>query len=213
MRARDQFLAGAVLAVGSARGRWSAPPSPPARAAGASPGSRRPSCGARSTLRAQGAVLGLEQRAAAARCAPPARVLSSDSGFSTKSKAPILMARTADSMLPWPEMTTTCASTCRSRSRCSVVEAVHARQPDVEQDHVEGLARRPARDRPRRSHRLDVVAFVAQHAAQASCARPARRRRSESRPCRSLNTGSSMVKRVPGGSVVGRRRCCRRARR
>jgi hypothetical protein len=37
-------------------------------------------------------------------------VLSSDSGFSTKSKAPILIARTADSTLPCPEMITTCDS-------------------------------------------------------------------------------------------------------
>ena len=34
-RARDQLFAGAVLAEESARGRWSAPPSPPARAAAA----------------------------------------------------------------------------------------------------------------------------------------------------------------------------------
>ncbi len=47
-------------------------------------------------------------------------VFSSDSGFSTKSKAPSLMARTADSMLPCPEISTTCASTCRSRRRASV---------------------------------------------------------------------------------------------
>ena len=47
-------------------------------------------------------------------------VFSSESGFSTKSNAPILIARTADSMLPWPEMTTICASTSRSRSFVSV---------------------------------------------------------------------------------------------
>ena len=47
-------------------------------------------------------------------------VLSSDSGFSTKSKAPILIARTADSTLPWPEMTITSASTRRWRSAASV---------------------------------------------------------------------------------------------
>ena len=48
-------------------------------------------------------------------------VFSSDNGFSMKSKAPILIARTADSILPWPEMITTCESICRSRSRCRVV--------------------------------------------------------------------------------------------
>ena len=47
-------------------------------------------------------------------------VFSSESGFSTKSYAPILIARTADSMLPWPEITITWASTCRSRRRVSV---------------------------------------------------------------------------------------------
>ncbi len=47
-------------------------------------------------------------------------VLSSDSGFSTKSNAPILMARTAASTLPWPEMITTSASHSRSRMRASV---------------------------------------------------------------------------------------------
>jgi hypothetical protein len=47
-------------------------------------------------------------------------VFSRESGFSTKSKAPILIALTADSMLPWPEMTTTCASIFICRSRPSV---------------------------------------------------------------------------------------------
>src|SRR5262245_1929872 len=47
-------------------------------------------------------------------------VLSSDSGFSTKSNAPNLIARTADSMFPCPEISTTCESTCRSRRRASV---------------------------------------------------------------------------------------------
>src|ERR1051325_566455 len=46
--------------------------------------------------------------------------LSSDSGFSTKSNAPILMARTAASTLPWPEMTPTSPSNSRSRIRVSV---------------------------------------------------------------------------------------------
>jgi hypothetical protein len=47
-------------------------------------------------------------------------VLSSESGFSTKSNAPILIARTADSMLPCPEIMITGASTRRSWSFCSV---------------------------------------------------------------------------------------------
>ena len=34
-------------------------------------------------------------------------------------------------------MSTTCASTCRSRSRASVAQAVHAGQPDVEDDQIE----------------------------------------------------------------------------
>jgi hypothetical protein len=47
-------------------------------------------------------------------------VFSIESGFSTKSKAPNLLALTADSMLPCPEIMTTGASTRRSRSRASV---------------------------------------------------------------------------------------------
>ena len=58
----------------SARGRWSAPPATPARAGGASPGSRPPSCAAAADRpwRA-GRGSRLRGRAGAARCAPPAR--------------------------------------------------------------------------------------------------------------------------------------------
>ena len=58
------------------------------------------------------------------RCRSAFRVtsnaLSRENGFSRKSKAPILIARTADSMFPWPETTTTCASTRRLRNASRV---------------------------------------------------------------------------------------------
>jgi hypothetical protein len=43
-----------------------------------------------------------------------------ESGFSMKSKAPSLVARTAVSMLPWPEIITTAASLPCSRIRRKV---------------------------------------------------------------------------------------------
>ena len=60
--------------------------------------------------RAQRQVLRLEVPLAQA-LRTTSTVFSSDNGFSTKSNAPILMARTADSTLPCPEMMTTWAST------------------------------------------------------------------------------------------------------
>ena len=92
--------------------------------------------------------------------------MSSDSGFSTKSNAPSLIARTADSMLPWPEISTTCASTCRSRSRASVARPSMPGQPDVEHDQIDGAARQALEARLAARHGLDGVALVAQHAAQ-----------------------------------------------
>src|SRR5438105_11937635 len=47
------------------------------------------------------------------------RVFSSESGFSRKSKAPSLVARTAVSMVPWPEMMMTSGASSMSRIRCS----------------------------------------------------------------------------------------------
>ena len=134
----------------SARGRWSAPPSRPARAAAPSRSSRRPSSGGDRRARA---ARGSPPRAGAgaARCATTSTVFSSDSGFSTKSKAPILMARTADSMLPWPEIITTGASTLPLAQPRERRQAVHARQPDVEDDDVVRRARRRDRGRLRRS--------------------------------------------------------------
>ena len=45
-------------------------------------------------------------------------------------------------------------------------QAVHPRQPDVEHDDVVGLARQPLEARLAAVDGVDVVAFVAQHAAQ-----------------------------------------------
>ena len=93
-------------------------------------------------------------------------VFSSESGFSTKSNAPSLIARTADSMLPWPEIITTGASTRRSRSRASVTS------PSMPGSQMSStIASYGARDTRSRhaspeSDRLDVIALVAQHAAQ-----------------------------------------------
>ena len=87
----------------SARGRWSARPSRPARAGAASPRSRRPSTCWRST-RARSARFSASRSRCRSALRTTSTVFSSDSGFSTKSNAPILIARTADSMLPWPEM-------------------------------------------------------------------------------------------------------------
>ena len=50
-----------------------------------------------------------------------------------------------------------------ARQRC---QPVHARQPDVEQDQVDGTAREPLEAFLTARHRLDAVAFVAEHAAQ-----------------------------------------------
>ena len=71
-------------------------------------------------VRSQRPVLGFEPALAHRVADHQSTVFSSESGFSTKSNAPILMARTADSMLPCPEIITTGASTWRSRSFSSV---------------------------------------------------------------------------------------------
>ena len=76
------------------------------------------------------------------------------------------MARTADSTLPWPEMITTCASTCRSRMRASVARPSMPGQPDVEHDDVEDAPAQAIEARLAAVDRVDVVALVAQHAAK-----------------------------------------------
>ena len=93
-------------------------------------------------------------------------VFSSESGFSTKSKAPILMARTADSMLPCPEITTTCASTSPLAQPRQRREPVDAGQPDVEHDHVEAGVQRAVEAGLAGLDGFDLVALVAQHAAK-----------------------------------------------
>ena len=93
-------------------------------------------------------------------------VFSSDSGFSTKSKAPILIARTADSTLPWPEMITTCDVDLPLAHARQRGEAVHAGQPDVEHDDVVGLAAEPLEAGLAAVDGVDLVALVAQHAAE-----------------------------------------------
>ena len=93
-------------------------------------------------------------------------VLSSDSGFSTKSNAPSLIARTADSMLPCPEIITTGASTRRSRSRASVA------RPSIPGSQMSstmtsyGVARHAIEAGLAALDRVDGIALVAQHAAQ-----------------------------------------------
>ena len=65
---------------------------------------------------------------------------SSESGFSRKSYAPSLVALTAVSMVPWPEMMTTSGRFSRSE-RMNVgehVEAVAIGEPDVEENDVVG---------------------------------------------------------------------------
>ena len=72
------------------------------------------------------------------------RVRSSESGFSRKSKAPSLVARTAASMVPWPEMMMTSGRGFGVHGADLVegFEAVAVGQPDVEQhDVVDGVAR------------------------------------------------------------------------
>ena len=69
-------------------------------------------------------------------CFTVSSVLSMESGFSMKSKAPSLVARTAVSMVPCPEIMITFgrfSSACDSFQRFQTVDAG---QPDIEQHHV-----------------------------------------------------------------------------
>ena len=58
------------------------------------------------------------------------------SGFSTKSKAPSLVALTAVSTVPWPEIMTTGRSHVALPQPLERLEPSMPGQPDVEQDHV-----------------------------------------------------------------------------
>ena len=90
------------------------------------------------------------------------------SGFSRKSNAPSLVALTAVSMVPWPEMMTTCGRSVErdllnARQR---FHAVHAGQPDVEQNRVVILAGQLFQALFAGFDRWQSVAFVFEHAAQ-----------------------------------------------
>ena len=89
---------------------------------------------------------------------------SSDSGFSRKSKAPSLVALTAVSTVPWPEMTTTGGRSSRPWISAQDVEAVHPGKPDVEQDQAEGPLGQDLQAVLAGGRGLDVVAFVLQDA-------------------------------------------------
>ncbi len=69
-------------------------------------------------------------------------------------------------MLPWPEMITTCDVDLTLAHPRQRRQPVHPRQPDVEHDDVVGLAPEPLETRLAAVDRVDLVAFVAQHAAQ-----------------------------------------------
>src|SRR5262245_34148647 len=114
-------------------------------------------------------------------------VLSNDSGFSTKSNAPNLIARTADSMLPCPEISTTCESTCRSRRRASVAS------PSMPGSHTSSTIRSNG-PRVIRSRQASPLAT-------ASTAYPS----SRSTPLSALRTpGSSSTMRIVGFTAVFR---------
>ena len=162
--ARDELLAGAVLAVDehAAVGRRRHRDLLAQLAHRVALADHRAGVGRRARA-ARGSRL--PAAAGEARCATTSTVLSSDSGFSTKSNAPSLIARTADSMLPWPEMSTTCASTWRSRSRASVA------RPSMPGSQTSSTIRStaPRVTRSRQASPLgdgfDGVALVPQHAA------------------------------------------------
>ncbi len=89
-------------------------------------------------------------------------------------------------------------------------EAVHARQPDVEHDHVEGGAHDAVEAGFTAVHRFDGIAFVAEDAAEgAADARPHRPRSERSASCLGswkleagdCQHGNSMVKIVPEGAL------------
>ena len=92
-------------------------------------------------------------------------------------------------------------------------ESVHARQPDVEHDHVVGLPRQTFETRFAALDGIDVIAFVAQHAAQrgahAGFIVNDQNEDEGIRRRRKLQWRSS----VPARRCCRSRRCCRRARR
>ena len=65
-----------------------------------------------------------------------------ESGFSRKSYAPSLVARTAVSMEPWPEIMTISGDFLRLLELLKHFQAIHAGQPDVEQHDVEAVLAR-----------------------------------------------------------------------
>ena len=66
-----------------------------------------------------------------------------DSGFSRKSSAPSLVARTAASIVACPLIISTAVSLPAPRKPSQQIQAVAVRQRDVEQHHVVGLLGQP----------------------------------------------------------------------
>ena len=182
----------------SARGRWSAPPSPPARAAAPSPQLSPTIVCCASTL-ARSARFSASSRRCRSALRTTSTVFSSDSGFSTKSNAPILIARTADSTLPWPGDDHDLRVDLPLAHPRQRRQAVHPRQPDVEHDDVVRRAAPGARGTPRRCRRRRRRSPRRAARRRARCARQARRRRSGSMalPARSAEFT------LPSSSLLG----------
>ena len=91
-----------------------------------------------------------------------------ESGFSRKSKAPSLVALTAASMLPWPEIITTTGRSANGHllDARQHLHAVHAGQPDIEQHQLEAAAGQRVQAGFAALHGRGGVAFVFEHAAQ-----------------------------------------------
>ncbi len=94
--------------------------------------------------------------------------LSMESGFSRKSKAPSLVALTAASMLPWPEITTTSGRSANGM-RLDALEDLHtvdAGQPDIEQHQLEAGAGKGVQAGFAAFRGIGAIAFVLEHAGQ-----------------------------------------------
>src|ERR1700676_5344181 len=89
-------------------------------------------------------------------------ILSSESGFSMKSKAPSLVARTAVSMVAVAGNHDHRRRPLRGLEPAEGLEAVHARKPNVEKDDLHVSIRGALQRFFGRSHGLDDVAFVLQ---------------------------------------------------
>jgi len=79
----------------------------------------------------------------------------SESGFSMKSKHPAWLARTAVSIVPWPEIMMTAGGPRGRLQAAQCFEPVHSRKPDVKEHDFHTPHWRDPRP-PRRNRRLST---------------------------------------------------------